>query len=57
MITLKQMHHALSVERNLHFRKAAEECNISQSALSASLLEMEKQLGFQLFERDNRTKH
>ena len=54
MITLKQMHHALSVERNLHFRKAAEECNISQSALSASLLEMEKQLGFQLFERDNR---
>ncbi len=54
MITIKQIHYALAVERNLHFRKAADECNISQSALSTSLLEMEKQLGFQIFERDNR---
>lgn len=54
MISLKQVHYALAVERNLHFRRAAEECNISQSALSTALSEMEKQLGFLVFERDNR---
>lgn len=54
MISLKQVHYALAVERQLHFRRAAEECNISQSALSTALSEMEKKLGFQIFERDNR---
>ena len=54
MISLKQVHYALAVERHLHFRRAAEACNISQSALSTALSEMEKQLGFQIFERDNR---
>jgi LysR family hydrogen peroxide-inducible transcriptional activator len=54
MISLKQIHYALAVERHLHFKRAAEECNISQSALSTALSEMEKQLGFQVFERDNR---
>jgi LysR family hydrogen peroxide-inducible transcriptional activator len=54
MISLKQIHYALAVERHLHFKRAAEECNISQSALSTALGEMEKQLGFQVFERDNR---
>jgi LysR family hydrogen peroxide-inducible transcriptional activator len=54
MISLKQIHYALAVERHLDFKRAAEECNISQSALSTALSEMEKQLGFQVFERDNR---
>ena len=54
MISLKQIHYALAVEKTLHFKKAAEACNISQSALSTALSEMEKQLGFQVFERDNR---
>lgn len=54
MISLKQVHYALAVERHLHFRRAAEKCNVSQSALSMALSEMEKQLGFQIFERDNR---
>lgn len=54
MISLKQVHYALAIGRNLHFRRAAEECNISQSALSTALSEMEKQLGFLIFERDNR---
>ena len=54
MISLKQIHYALAVERHLHFKNAAEDCNISQSALSTALLEMEKHLGFQVFERDNR---
>jgi LysR family hydrogen peroxide-inducible transcriptional activator len=54
MISLKQIHYALAVQRHLHFKRAAEACNISQSALSTALSEMEKQLGFQIFERDNR---
>ena len=54
MISLKQIKYALAVERQRHFRKAAEECAISQSALSSALSEMEGQLGFQIFERDNK---
>ena len=54
MISLKQIRYALAVERTLHFKKAAESCNVSQSALSTALSEMEKQLGFQLFERNNK---
>src|SRR5262245_57958573 len=54
MITLRQIRYALALEQTLHFGKAAELCAISQSALSTALAEMEKQLGFPLFERDNK---
>ncbi len=54
MISLKQIHYALAVEETLHFRKAAERCSISPSALSTALADMEKSLGFQVFERDNK---
>jgi LysR family hydrogen peroxide-inducible transcriptional activator len=54
MISLKQIHYALAIERTLHFKKAAEDCAVSQSALSTALSEMERQLGFQLFERNNK---
>ncbi|MEM7016004.1 MAG: LysR substrate-binding domain-containing protein [Pseudomonadota bacterium] len=51
---MRQLNYALAVEKTLHFKKAAEACAISQSALSTALTEMEKQLGFQVFERDNK---
>ena len=54
MISLKQLKYALAVEVHLHFRKAAEACSVSQSALSTALTEMERQLGFAVFERDNK---
>jgi len=54
MISLKQIKYALAVGRTLHFRRAADECNISQSALSTALQDMEQQLGFAVFERDNK---
>lgn len=54
MISLKQLRYALAVEKHLHFKKAADECTVSQSALSTALSELEKQLGIQLFERDNK---
>lgn len=54
MISLKQLNYALAVEQTLHFKKAAEACNVSQSAMSTAIHEMEKQLGFQVFERNNK---
>lgn len=54
MISIKQLSYALAVEKTLHFKKAADLCFISQSALSAALSELEKQLGLQIFERNNK---
>ncbi|MBE1302252.1 MAG: LysR family transcriptional regulator [Alteromonadaceae bacterium] len=54
MISLKQLNYALAVAQTLHFKKAAEACNVSQSAMSTAIHEMEKQLGFQVFERNNK---
>ena len=54
MISLKQLHYALAVEKTLHFKKAAEACNVSQSALSTAINELEKQLGLTIFERNNK---
>lgn len=54
MISIKQLTYALAVEKTLHFKKAAELCNISQSALSTALTALEKQLGLPIFERDNK---
>lgn len=54
MISLKQLHYALAVEKTLHFKRAAEACNISQSALSTAITELEKQLGVTIFERNNK---
>ncbi len=54
MISLKQLHYALAIEKTLHFKRAAEACNVSQSALSTAISELEKQLGTILFERNNK---
>lgn len=54
MITLRQIQFALAVARHRHFKRAAEECNISQSALSLGIAEMEKNLGVTVFERNNK---
>jgi LysR family hydrogen peroxide-inducible transcriptional activator len=54
MITLKQLDYALAIEKNLHFKKAADECFISPSTLSNAITELEAHLGLQLFERNNK---
>lgn len=54
MITLRQIQFALAVARHRHFKRAAEECNISQSALSLGIAELEKNLGVTIFERNNK---
>ena len=51
MITLKQLRYFAAVARHRHFGKAAQECHISQPALSLQIQELENQLGCQLVER------
>lgn len=55
MISLKQIHYALAVEQTLHFKKAAELCSVSQSALSTAIAELERHLGLVVFERNNKS--
>lgn len=54
MITLRQLEFALAVAKHQHFKRASEDCNISQSALSLGIAELEKQLDVQIFERNNK---
>ncbi len=54
MISIKQLCYALALEKTLHFKKAADACNVSQSTLSTAINELEKQLGLMLFERNNK---
>jgi DNA-binding transcriptional LysR family regulator len=50
-ITLKQLRHALALDRHGHFERAAKAEHISQPALSRSIRALEDQLGVQLFDR------
>ena len=54
MISIKQIKYALAIEEHCHFKKAADACAISQSALSSAINDMERLLGYQVFERDNK---
>ena len=54
MISLRQLHYALAVEKTRHFKRAAELCSVSQSALSNAIIELEKQLDAQIFERNRK---
>lgn len=52
--TLRQLEYAVALADALNFRKAAEQCHVSQPSLSAQLAELEAAIGVQLFERDRR---
>ena len=51
---IRQIKYFQSVVRNNSFSKAAEECHISQSAVSQQVQALERELGFELLERKNR---
>jgi LysR family hydrogen peroxide-inducible transcriptional activator len=51
MMSLKQLKYFDAVARHGHFGKAAEQCAVTQPALSMQIQELEKFLGVQLFER------
>lgn len=52
--TIKQLRYLCSVVEHGHFGKAARACHVSQSTLSAGILELEEVLGVSLLERNNR---
>jgi DNA-binding transcriptional LysR family regulator len=51
MFTLKQLRHAMALERHGSFHGAAKAENLSQPALSRSIRALEEQLGVRLFDR------
>lgn len=53
-ILLKQMKYFISVVDCHSFTEAAEQCFISQSAISQQIKSVEKELGIRLFERNKR---
>jgi len=53
-LTLKQLRYFEAVARHGHFGHAADDCAISQPALSMQIKELEETLGTELFERGSR---
>ena len=54
-ISLRQLEYLSALAKALNFREAAEDCYVTQPALSAQIQQLEGQLGVKLFERDRRT--
>jgi LysR family transcriptional regulator, hydrogen peroxide-inducible genes activator len=51
--TLRQLDYLVAIAETLHFRRAAERMNATQSTLSSQLKALEERLGIQLVERTN----
>ncbi|WP_439121768.1 hydrogen peroxide-inducible genes activator [Marivita sp.] len=51
MPSLQQLRYLVAVADQLHFRRAAEACNVTQPTLSAQIKELEMRLGTSLVER------
>ena len=52
--TLKQLQYLVALQKHGHFGRAAENCFVTQSTLSAGLRELETLLGVVLVERTRR---
>lgn len=51
MVTLRQLRYLTALARHGHFRRAAEDCAVSQPALSMQVRELEREVGVELVER------
>jgi LysR family hydrogen peroxide-inducible transcriptional activator len=51
MITLRQLRYLTSLARHRHFGRAAEDCAVTQPALSMQIRELEREIGSELIER------
>jgi DNA-binding transcriptional LysR family regulator len=54
---LHQIRYFLSLTKTLNFTRAAEECNVSQPALSRAISQLEAELGGELFRRERSLTH
>lgn len=54
-MNIRSLKHFLALADDLHFGRASNVCNISISALSRNIRQLEDDLGVVLFNRDNRT--
>jgi LysR family hydrogen peroxide-inducible transcriptional activator len=50
-MTLTELRYLVALSETGHFRKAAEQCNVSQPTLSIAIKKLETELGISLFER------
>ncbi len=50
-MTLTELRYLVALSETGHFRKAAEQCNVSQPTLSIAVKKLEQELGICLFER------
>lgn len=50
-MTLNELKYILAVAKERHFRKAAEQCYVSQPTLSIAIKKIEEELGITIFER------
>ncbi|MND78428.1 Hydrogen peroxide-inducible protein activator [compost metagenome] len=55
LIDLKRIRHLVYLSEELHFSRAAERANLSQTAFSRSIQSLETDLGLRLFDRDTRS--
>ena len=53
-MNIRSLTHFLALAEHLHFGQASVVCNISISALSRSIRQLEEEVGVRLFDRDNR---
>jgi len=54
-VNIRTLSHFIALCETLHFGRASERANISTSALSRTIKQLEAALGVSLFDRDNRT--
>ena len=51
MVSLRQLRYFASLARHRHFGRAADDCAVTQPALSMQVRELEREIGAQLVER------